>query len=187
MRGKRRGDSHHAMVLRREQVKTMILHGAKPTEIGKQLDVGRETVRKDMDAVYADWRAIVQAKDLWNVKMSFDHKMELHRMLMMLYHQKPRESKGEDGQVKVEDRSLIKVNCVRELIRLIDSLDKMAGIVDVRPLIHGVGAAGVGQPFDEAQVRELSKRLSKKSESERKVIVDAIIELTKPEGRSGTN
>ena len=173
------------MLLRREKVKTLMLHDAKPHEIQKELGVARETVRRDMDAAYEDWRAAVASRDLWTVKMSFDHKMEFHRMLMMLYHQKPREWRTEDGQTRVEDRSLIKVNCVRELIRLVDSLDKMSGVIDVRP--HAPGTAGAGQSFNEAQVRELSKRLAKKSESERKVIVDAIIELTESEGRSGTN
>ena len=176
MPGKRQGDTHHALILRREKVKTLMLHDAKPEEISQELGVSRETIRKDMDAIYGEWRAVIQAKDLWNVKMSFDHKMELHRMLMMTYHQKPRQIPM--GQrVVTEDRSFIKVTCVRELIRLTESLDKLAGLADVKPLPPGVGEADA----DEREAREMAAKLNSWPEGERKVAVKAILELAKSE------
>jgi hypothetical protein len=84
-----KGDTHLALVQRRDNVKQLLLHHARLDEMAAALRVSEHTIRSDVEAVLEEWRKDEAVRNLWSHKAAFDNVNELERQFWAIYHRKP--------------------------------------------------------------------------------------------------
>ena len=129
---RRRGDTHLALIQRRDQVKQGLIHQARLGEMAQVLHVSVDTIRRDVEAVFEEWRKDVAVKQLWSHKAAFDRISELDRQYWAIFHQTPRQLPFGKHMI-LEDRSRIKV----------EILDSLVNTVRLRNIMRGIGTVKV--------------------------------------------
>ena len=140
---KKQGDTHLALIQRRDRVKQLVIHQARLSEIAQALNISEQTVRTDVQAIFEEWRKDIEVKERWNHAAAFDRLDELDRQYWAIFHQAPRQIPV-GKHMLLEDRSQLKAGL----------LDSMHDTLKTRNLMAGIGTARV---FEQIRYLESEK------------------------------
>ena len=128
---RRRGDTHLALIQRRDQVKELLIHQARLGEMAQVLHVSVDTIRRDVEAVFEEWRKDEAVRLLWSHKAAFDNINELERQFWAIYHRRPTPIQI-GKKVVTPDNSWLQVAILKNLHATLRTKNLMRGIGTVK-------------------------------------------------------